>query len=91
MRFDGSDYDPATDDARLTTQYARVFAVMERGEWLTLAELERLTHDPAASISAQLRHMRKERFGAHVIEKRHRGEPAAGLWEYRLAPSDTLF
>ncbi|KKL56177.1 hypothetical protein LCGC14_2247980, partial [marine sediment metagenome] len=36
----------------------------------TLCEIEDLTGDPPASISAQLRHLRKERFGAHTVERR---------------------
>lgn len=31
-------------------------------------------------------HARKQRFGSHVIEKRHRGEPANGVYEYRMEP-----
>jgi hypothetical protein len=31
--------------------------------WLTLEELAKLTHYPPASISAQLRHLRKQEFG----------------------------
>lgn len=41
--------------------------------------------DPAASVSAQLRHLRKPRFGGFVVEKRPRGDRERGLWEYRLA------
>ena len=44
------------------------------------------------SISAQFRHLRKQRFGAYAVEKRRR-QPAGGTWEYRVtAPSmTTLF
>jgi len=82
--FDGSDYDPALDQARLTGQLRRVYDVMADGQWRTLRELEVATGDPTTSISAQLRHLRKRRFGAHVVEKRRRGEAKRGLWEYRL-------
>jgi len=41
--------------------------------WLTLEELAKLTHYPQASISAQLRHLRKPEYGGHVVEKRPRG------------------
>ena len=40
--------------------------------WLTLDELAKLTHYPPASISAQLRHMRKPRNGAYTVVKRCR-------------------
>ena len=76
--FDGD------DRPRLTGQIKRVYACMADGAWRTLDEIHEATGDPQASISAQLRHLRKERFGAHVVEKRHRGDPAAGLYEYRV-------
>jgi hypothetical protein len=40
--------------------------------WLTLDELAKLTHYPPASISAQLRHLRKPAYGGYVVEKRQR-------------------
>ena len=59
--------------------------------WLTLDELAKLTHYPPASISAQLRHLRKPQFGALVVEKRSRtarhilrGEDFGIVWEYQL-------
>ena len=59
--------------------------------WLTLDELSKLTHYPPASISAQLRHLRKPQFGAFVVEKRLRtagrvlgGEDFGAVWEYQL-------
>src|SRR6266704_4291956 len=59
--------------------------------WLTLDELAKLTHYPPASISAQLRHLRKPQFGAFLVEKRPRmvrtilrGEDFRTTWEYRL-------
>lgn len=84
LRFDGSDYVPEYDDVRLTGQIHRVYAAMSGGAWRTLAEIESITGDPAASISAQLRHLRKARFGGHTVAKRARGERTRGLWEYRL-------
>jgi hypothetical protein len=59
--------------------------------WLTLVELSRLTQYGEASISAQLRHLRKPQYGGYVVEKRRR-EVAEVLcsvehgpvWEYRL-------
>jgi hypothetical protein len=60
--------------------------------WLTLDELARLTHYPPASISAQLRHLRKPRFGGFAVDKRCRklsvslcGEDFGVVWEYRLS------
>jgi hypothetical protein len=81
MTFDGSDYVPKRDDVRLSVQYVRIFDLMKDGEYRTLQEIEEKTGDPQASISAQLRHMRKERFGSHKINKSYIGQ---GLYEYQL-------
>jgi hypothetical protein len=40
--------------------------------WLTLHELARLTQYGEASISAQLRHLRKSKYGGFALEKRQR-------------------
>ena len=62
----------------------------ECGAWLTLHELASLTHYGEASISAQLRHLGKPRFGGFVVEKRLRenqvvrGTEIGSVWEYRL-------
>lgn len=68
-----------------------MLSATECGAWLTLAELTKLTHYPPASISAQLRHLRKPQYGAHVVEKRRREmeevgriEERGAVWEYRL-------
>ena len=54
--------------------------------WVALAELAAKTKFPPASISAQLRHLRKARYGGWVIEKRRREWVQEELvWEYRLA------
>ncbi len=59
--------------------------------WLTLDELAKLTHYPPASISAQLRHLRKSENGGFVVDKRPRklaavlrGEDFGTVWEYQL-------
>lgn len=83
-RFNGSDYSPEFDNQRLGKQHERIKSVMVDGKWRTLAEIARITKDPPASISAQLRHLRKERFGAWIVEKKTRGKRESGLFEYRL-------
>lgn len=83
--FNGSDYSPAVDYERLSNQHERVKAAMVDGNWRTLGEISDLTGDPAASISAQLRHLRKERFGSWIVEKRSRGSRIVGLYEYRIS------
>lgn len=83
-RFNGSDYIPEFDQERLTGQIKRIYSLMIDGKWRTLKEIENTTNDPQSSISAQLRHLRKVRFGFHIVNKRRRGEPSNGLFEYKL-------
>jgi len=62
--------------------------------WLTLGELRALTRYGEASISAQLRHLRKTENGGYDVVKRHRegvsperpGTDGRGecVWEYRI-------
>src|SRR5438445_274211 len=59
--------------------------------WLTLDELAKMTHYPPASISAQLRHLRKAEFGVYEVEKRQRaagkvlrGEDFGTVREYQI-------
>ena len=62
--------------------------------WLTLGELRALTRYGEASISAQLRHLRKTENGGYDVTKRHRegvsperpGTDGRGecVWEYRI-------
>ena len=90
----GPAYDPRLDGVRLRTQLAVIREVMlaaagcnpEASRWYTLRELAEITGYGEASISAQLRHLRKPQFGGYVVEKRRRPEGlrAAGVWEYRL-------
>jgi hypothetical protein len=63
--------------------------------WLTLHELARLTGYGEASVSAQLRNLRKPEYGGFLVDKRQRtadevarrevmrGELGT-VWEYRL-------
>jgi hypothetical protein len=87
------------------TQLAAIRELMKRacarGIWLSLAEIAEATEFAEASISAQLRHLRKVHHGGHRVEKRRRGSAhiAAGgrqkvgdarrgpvIWEYRVRP-----
>lgn len=79
--FNGDDYQPARDKERLRGQILRVYSAIKDGRWRTLKQLSETTGDPEASVSAQLRHLRKPRFGGHEIVKRH---VKNGLYEYRL-------
>jgi hypothetical protein len=89
--FSGSDYVPKHDQKRLTGQIERVYLLLCGSGWLTLSEMEKALNDlhpehhhPQASISAQIRNLRKIQFGSHEIEKRPRGDRGNGLYEYKL-------
>ena len=84
-RFDGADYVHERDHSRLKCQMLRVFSLMKDGCWRTLREIAYSTGDPEASVSAQLRHLRKERFGSYQVD-RMRGKN--GLYYYRLLPGE---
>lgn len=84
MRFSGADYDEEKDGRRLTGQILRVFEVMQDQKWRTLGELAALSGAPESSASAQLRNLRKTRFGGHTVNRRPRGDRAHGLYEYQL-------
>lgn len=89
-KFSGSDYVPENDQKRLTGQIEEIYKVLLNTKdfdthcWWTLEELGNETGYLHTSISAQLRNLRKESFGSHIIEKRHRGDLKIGLWEYRM-------
>jgi hypothetical protein len=83
-RFNGATYAPKHDQVRLTGQIERIHKLMTDGLWRTLSEIEVCTGDASASISAQLRNLRKKRFGGYTVERRARGDRAHGLFEYRM-------
>jgi len=84
-QFDGITYSPKLDYQRLSGQLKRVFGVVSKGGWYTLAEIASQTGDRSeAAVSARLRDLRKTKFGGFQIERRRRGDGKSGLWEYRL-------
>ena len=82
--FNGADYIPDRDWTRLNTQIGRVFNCMKDSQWRTLGQISTRTNDPEASISAQLRHLRKERFGSHTVNRKYINH---GLYKYQLVPT----
>jgi len=85
----------ARSGERLPTQLEVVRQVMcqaaQYDGWMTLAELARKTEFPEASISAQLRRLRKEEHGGWEVLKRKREWQEAlktntreRVWEYQL-------
>jgi hypothetical protein len=83
MKFVGDSYNAQIDDARLTSQLDRILALMIDGIWRTLSEIELATGAPAASASAQLRHIRHR---TYIVKKRVRGDRSGGLYEYCVLP-----
>lgn len=79
----GPDYSPVVDGPRINRQHEAIKALMLDGIWRSLAEIEALTGYPQASISAQLRHLRKPQFGSYVVLRRMR---ESGLREYQVSP-----
>ena len=63
----------------------RIWDVVKDQKWRTLRQIADLTGDPEASVSAQLRHLRKPRFGGHMVEREY---ILNGLYKYRVIPSD---
>ena len=84
-RFDGSDYRPERDDERLDKQIDRVKLATRDGIPKTLAAIARECGDPEASVSAQLRHLRKDRHGAHTVDKIYFSQ---GIYLYKVTLND---
>jgi hypothetical protein len=84
----GGDVSIALDEKRLGKQLARVKEVLVKAAaikaWVTLRELSVLTNFGEASISARIRDLRKDHFGGYTVQRRRRGDPTKGIWEYLL-------
>ena len=72
------------DAPRLLTQLEKIKAYLSTHQWYTLAEIEAYTGYGQASISSQLRHLRKAKFGSFTVTKRRRAGGRGGTWEYQL-------
>jgi DNA-binding Lrp family transcriptional regulator len=83
QHFDGATFDQARDGSRLGIQMERVRSLMEDGQWWTLGDIAEKIGAPTHSVSARIRDLRKERFGAHIVERRY---VEKGLFVYRLKP-----
>ena len=71
--FDGAAYRPELDKVRLTGQLKDVYELMRDGKWRSVQDISLLTRHPENSISAQLRNLRKERFGGYSVQREYRG------------------
>jgi hypothetical protein len=86
-----------SDSAQMPTQLEVLRCVLllaaQYDAWMTLGELAKKTQFPEASISAQLRHLRKPGHGGFQVEKRRRAWEEAlrmstreKVWEYQVRP-----
>jgi len=76
------------DVPRIMGQMERVKAYLLNQQWSTLADIEAFTGYPQASISAQIRHLRKARFGSYTVTKRRKSGGQGGTWEYRVTSGE---
>lgn len=82
MVMDAPTYSGDLDGERLTSQLDAVLALMQDGTWRTLGEIRAaIGRGSEAGLSARLREIRGSRRGQ--VERRRRGDPKQGLWEYR--------
>lgn len=92
----GSHYNPSTDKKPLASQMERVRVALNAGGWKTVDEIQGYikmfydAHDPATSISAQIRNLRKEKNGGYKIITRARAGHNR-LYEFCIKPRNTLF
>jgi hypothetical protein len=98
LRAPTSEVSPEEDETQLAAIRELMTRAGARGIWLTLAEIAEATEFGEASISAQLRHLRKAHHGGYDVEKRRRrsvgasktmgkiGDARRGslIWEYRV-------
>ncbi len=78
-------FDEKLDGAAIRGQMETIRQFMlSSDDWYTLAELGAALGYPEGSISANLRHLKKEEFGSYDMQKRRR--ESIRTWEYWLGP-----
>ncbi len=86
--FPGAVYEPRLDFPRLASQVEVIRSTMHQakqaGLWLSLREIENRTGYTTASISAQLRNLKKAPWFLQLSKRRRHGNPHHGLWEYQV-------
>jgi hypothetical protein len=68
--FNGPNYDPILDHARLTMQWHRIWAYMFYGKWVSPEELDVEFGIGSASNTSHVRNFRKKRFGYNIVLKK---------------------
>jgi len=89
-QFDGDDYTHDRAYIRLSTQLDRVYKVVSDGKWYTLSEIASKTNSPEASVSAQLRNLRKAKFKEQYGDDYDivREHVSGGLYRYQMRFQD---
>jgi hypothetical protein len=85
--FDGDDYVADRDNARLTNQIDKVRMYMENAGYLTVKQIAADLKQPEPSVSAQIRNLRKDRFGARTVNREYRGN---GCYAFKLEPKERV-
>ena len=83
--FDGDDYVANRDNTRLTNQIDKVRMYMENAGYLTVKQIAADLKQPEPSVSAQIRNLRKDRFGARTVNREYRGN---GCYAFKLEPKE---
>ena len=78
----GPAYEEKLDGKRINKQMRTIRDYMLAGGWHTLDHISTMLGYPEGSVSANLRHLRKARFGGYLVDKRR--IKSAGTWEYRV-------
>ena len=85
--FDGDDYVADRDNARLINQIDKVRMYMENAGYLTVKQIAADLKQPEPSVSAQIRNLRKDRFGARTVNREYRGN---GCYAFKLEPKERV-
>jgi len=67
--FDGKTYQASRDYERLHGQLKAVFDLMSDQRWRTLSDIGTAVEGSEASLSARLRDLRKQKYGAHEVQR----------------------
>ncbi len=89
LNFDGATVDATLDAARLTELWKKVKSLMIDGKWRTIEEVAIAVGAKSEnSVAARIRDLRKSKFGAFTVDRRRRGDPGSGLFEYRVTKGE---
>lgn len=84
-QFPGPSYVQELDQIRLSRLQFAVFQLMRDCQWRTHSEMKAaIGFGSETGIAAMLRGLRHKENGKHFIDKRRRGNPEDGLFEYQL-------